>query len=377
MKIPHFPLVLVLLSLFFISCTSKSERRKEIKEKKSDNHTVVIKHKIKKKKDKEAPIITIFTPKTNSRGLSVVKNISKNITVSGNVKDKSGIKDLLINKKQVSFDRKGDFNTVVSLLSNEKIEIEATDKKNNTAYRTIIITKKQTPVYDENQQKFALVIGNSDYDELTDLRNTVNDANAMASSLKKLGFKVFKYTNLNQSELIKKIDSFGDKLTANSVSLFYYAGHGLQVNGINYLLPKNAAPKSEEDIEYQCVKAGRILAKMENAACKVNILILDACRNNPFKKSWSRDSKTQGLAAMNAPAGTIISFSADANQTAADGNGQNGLFTEELLKNMQIPNLKIEEVFKKTRIAVMAKSGNKQEPAEYNKMTGDFYFKVE
>jgi len=369
MKINYLIFILLSTLILYTSCTSKSKRRQEI----ADNNNNVVNPRVKK--DKTGPIINIFSPKTNSRGLVVVK-ITENIIVSGQATDKSGVKEISINNISVNFNGNGNFNKSIQYPRNRRIKITAIDNKNNTSTILINLTAKDSPVNVKNQQKFALVIGNEEYSNATNLRNPVNDANAISSTLKQLGFKVYKYTNLTQTELIRKIDNFGDRLTENSVSLFYYAGHGLQVGRINYLVPTNSHPKSEQDIEYQCVKAGRILAKMKNAKTAVNILILDACRDNPFERSWNRGSKTQGLATMTAPAGTIISFSADANQTAGDGIGNHGLFTEELLKNMVIPNLEIEEVFKRTRISVMRKSGNKQEPAEYNKMTGDFYFSI-
>jgi uncharacterized caspase-like protein len=146
----------------------------------------------------------------------------------------------------------------------------------------------------------------------------------------------------------------------------------VQVKGENYLIPVDAAITKEEEIEYESVNAGFVMAQMASAQNKLNIVILDACRNNPFARSFR--SQASGLAQMTAPAGTIVAYATEPGSVAADGAGKNGLYTGELLKAMSVPGLKIEELFKQVRIAVRNKSQNKQTPWESSSLEGDFYF---
>lgn len=221
--------------------------------------------------------------------------------------------------------------------------------------------------------RIALVIGNSDY-ENGPLKNPENDARAMADILQASGFEVDLFTNLKDKDEIKKaIRLFGGKLRENKgVGLFYYAGHGVQVNGVNYLVPTTAQIYTEEEVEYECLEAGFVLAQMESADNQMNIVILDACRNNPYGRSMR--SGTNGLATMNAPTGSIIAYSTAPGAVASDGTNDNGLYTEQLLQQIQTPGLKIEEVFKNVRASVLTKSDGQQIPWESSSLIGDFYF---
>jgi uncharacterized caspase-like protein len=203
----------------------------------------------------------------------------------------------------------------------------------------------------------------------------VNDVRAMGKILGNVGFEVMKYENLTQKDLKKAIDNFGSKLTGYDVGLFYYAGHGIQANGFNYLIPVDAQLTSYEDIDYDCVQADRILGKMEYAATKVNIIILDACRNNPFERQWTRSTSGKGLAFMDAPSGSLIAYATSPGRTAADGSGKNGLYTSILLKYIQQKGLQIEEVFKNVRREVESQSGGSQIPWESTSLKGQFYFR--
>ncbi|TAF30234.1 MAG: caspase family protein, partial [Cytophagales bacterium] len=171
-------------------------------------------------------------------------------------------------------------------------------------------------------------------------------------------------------------EEYGQKLKDGKydVALFFYAGHGLQVKGNNYLVPVDGTVNQEQDVEYECVDAGRVLAKMEGAGSRINIIIMDACRDNPFERSWSRSSKGNGLATMDAPVGSIVCYSTSPGKTASDGGGNNGLYTEELLKHLNTPGLALEEVFKRVRIGVISKSNREQTPWETSSLTGDFFF---
>ena len=221
-------------------------------------------------------------------------------------------------------------------------------------------------------QKVALVIGNSDY-TISPLLNPANDARDIAVALRDNGFEVLEYENLPDLEEMKRaIRSFGGRIRNGGVGLFYYAGHGLQVNGENFLVPTLAEIYSEEEVEYESVDVGFVLAQMENAGNRMNIIILDACRNNPFARSWR--SASQGLAFIDAPTGTLIAYATAPGKVASDGSGDNGLYTEELLKQIRIEGIKIEDVFKQVRAAVVKRSEGMQTPWESSSLIGDFYF---
>jgi uncharacterized protein (TIGR02145 family) len=228
----------------------------------------------------------------------------------------------------------------------------------------------------ENQQpqkRLALVIGNGNYLGST-LANPENDAKAMANVLKRLGFEVEEYEDLSQSKMKKAIDEFGAKLKGKDVGLFYYAGHGIQSNGINYLIPVDAELSFEKQVEYDCVQLDRILAFMEESETKTNIIILDACRNNPFEKNWSRSIGEKGLAFMNAPKGSFIAYATSPGSTASDGGGRNGLYTSAILESIIAPDLTINQIFQKVRTIVIQKSNQQQTPWDASSLTGDFYF---
>ncbi len=221
-------------------------------------------------------------------------------------------------------------------------------------------------------QRVALVIGNSDYD-IGPLLNPLNDAKAMANALRGTGFEVIEYLNVqNLADMKRAVREFGMKIQNGGVGLFYYAGHGIQVEGKNYLIPIKAQIYSEEEVEYESVDVGFVLAQMEIARNRMNILILDACRNNPFARSWR--SSASGLAMISAPAGTMIAYATAPGSVASDGTGDNGLYTEELLKQIGKKGLKIEDVFKAVRANVMQRSNNMQTPWETSSLIGDFYF---
>ena len=242
------------------------------------------------------------------------------------------------------------------------------------------IDKKNLPSI-TNQKRIALVIGNSDYENAGRLANPINDARGMSDALTSLGFKVFKYEDLGQSEMKRAIDKFGSMLSHYDVSLVFYAGHGIQVNGNNYLIPVDAKISSKKDVEYNAIDAGRILSKMEDSQSKTNIIILDACRNNPFERSWNRAIKLNGgggLAFMNAPTGSLIAYSTAPGSTALDGKiGTNGVYTAALLEHMKTPNITIEEMFKRVRVTVEAKTDKKQVSWESTSLKGNFFFKID
>lgn len=224
-----------------------------------------------------------------------------------------------------------------------------------------------------DQKRLALIIGNGNY-PVGALANPENDARAMQSALGQKGFDILKYENLDLRGMKMAIDDFGERLQEYDVGLFYYAGHGIQTKGYNYLIPTDAQLKTEQQIEYDCVPADRVLALMEGIGTDVNIIILDACRNNPFERSWTRSSTGRGLAFMNAPQGTLIAYATAPGSTASDGPGKNGLYTEAILQSLQIPDINILQMFQNVRSIVSNKSGGEQIPWESTSLTGDFYF---
>ncbi len=220
----------------------------------------------------------------------------------------------------------------------------------------------------------ALIIGNSNYKD-SPLKNSANDARDMTSILKGVGFDVTIKINASQREMENAVRQFGKKIRQGGAGLFYYAGHGIQVNGRNYLIPIDATIESEADVKYEAVDAGLVLGKMEDAGNDLNIVILDACRNNPFARSFR--SNIKGLARMDAPKGSIVAYATAPGSVAADGNQRNGIYTKHLMKNMKKPGLTIEQVLKQVRVAVARETANKQIPWESSSLMGNFYFQSE
>ena len=222
-----------------------------------------------------------------------------------------------------------------------------------------------------SERRIALVIGNNAYKDAP-LINPVNDARAMAEALRGAGFEVALHTDISHREFLVTLREFGDRLRGSGAGLFYFAGHGMQIKGRNYLIPVGAAIEREDEVAYAAVDAQAILDKMEAAGTRTNLLILDACRNNPFARSFR--SSTQGLAQMDAPVGTLVAFATAPGAVASDGQGRNGLYTQHMLEALRRPGLKVEDVFKQTRAAVRRDSQGKQVPWEATSLEGDFYF---
>ena len=222
-----------------------------------------------------------------------------------------------------------------------------------------------------NIERLALVIGNSDY-QTAPLDNPLNDAEDMAATLKNLGFRTILKKNADQRTMEDAIRFFGKELRRGGVGLFYFAGHGMQVEGRNYLIPIDARIESENDVKYEAVDAGRVLGQMEDAQNQINIVILDACRNNPFSRNFRTSER--GLARMDAPKGSLIAYATAPGEVAADGLDRNGVFTKYLMKHMIEPNMPIELVLKQARIDVARETGGRQIPWESSSLMGNFYF---
>ena len=221
------------------------------------------------------------------------------------------------------------------------------------------------------ERRVALVIGNADY-RYSPLRNPSNDARAMAGALQGLGFQVILKVNASWQQMRRAIIDFGQRLKDGGVGLFYYAGHGVQIQGSNYLIPVGAAIEHEDHVTVEGIPLNQVLARMAGAQNKMNIVILDACRNNPFASSFR--SPTHGLAQTSAPPGTYIAYATAPGDVAIDGRGRNSVFTESLTRWMSTPGLRIEDVFKRVRTRVYAVSAGRQVPWTSSSITSDFYF---
>jgi hypothetical protein len=220
-------------------------------------------------------------------------------------------------------------------------------------------------------KKVALVIGNSAYREQP-LKNPANDAKAMAAKLRQIGFQVIERQNATKTQMEKAVADFGEALNAGAIGLFYYAGHGLQVSGRNFLVPVDAQITSEQRVRLETVDVDVVLDQMDAAKSGVNLVILDACRNNPFERRFR--AAGGGLAQINAPQGTLIAYATAPGKVAADGDGANGLYTTRLLQHIGAPGVPVEEVFKRVRIDVSRDTNADQTPWESSSLVGSFSF---
>jgi uncharacterized caspase-like protein len=227
------------------------------------------------------------------------------------------------------------------------------------------------------ETRVALVVGNGAYQHLTRLPNPPNDAQLIATTLKTLGFKLLgdgAQTDLDKGSLERAIRQFGRELAGGGVGLFYYAGHGLQVQGANYLVPVDANPVSTADVDYELIDAGLALKQMEAAGSKLNLMILDACRNNPFGGRGLRDTGS-GLAVMRAPRGTVISYATQPGNVARDGTDGHSPYTRALADAMRKPGNRVLEVFNDVGLEVDKLTRGEQQPwVASSPIEGEFYF---
>jgi uncharacterized caspase-like protein len=245
----------------------------------------------------------------------------------------------------------------------------------DTATTTLTVSTKFE--FYKNESKTALIIGNGNY-KSGPLKNAVNDALDMAATLSEKGFTVILRQDASRTEMRDAIREFGREINQGGVGLFYYSGHGLQVDGVNYLVPIDADIELKAEVAEECVSASTVLKVMEYSNNRINVIILDACRNNPFR-SFSR-SDEKGITRMDPPQGakqgSIIAFATAPGAVASDGDTRNGLYTSKLLRYIKMPGLTLEEVFKRARIDVANESAGHQIPWENNSLTGDFYFTI-
>lgn len=223
-------------------------------------------------------------------------------------------------------------------------------------------------------ERFALVIGNSKYETIGILPNPTKDADAVTGFLDSAGFEVTSALDLGREDMTRAVRDFAGKLAdkgEDSVALIYFAGHGLQIDGANYLLPVDADISRESDVALEAVRLADVMNMLDTIASKTRIVILDACRNNPFEDI---NEAGRGLAIVNAPAGTIVAYSTSPGTVAADGAGDNSPFTASLIKAAAKPGAAIGAVFQNTRLAVHKETKGRQTPWEVTALTEPFHF---
>jgi hypothetical protein len=228
-----------------------------------------------------------------------------------------------------------------------------------------------------NGKRVALVIGNGAYRKVDALTNPENDAKLIAQTLKESGFELIgggAQLELDKAGFDHAVQDFGAKLQGAEVALFYYSGHGMQVEGENWLVPVDANPTRPQDLDFQMVDAALVLRQMEGAGTKLNLVILDACRNNPFASRGVRGTQS-GLAEMRAPEGTLISYATQPGNVASDGVNGDSPFTSALANTIREPGLDIFQVFNKVGLAVKQQTGGGQQPwLASSPIAGNFYF---
>ncbi|MCP4702882.1 MAG: hypothetical protein GY862_39380, partial [Gammaproteobacteria bacterium] len=234
----------------------------------------------------------------------------------------------------------------------------------------VFITVWALPAH-AGDDRLALVIGNSKYTD-TPLRNPANDAQDMAEALRAVGFEVLLHQNIGRMEMGKAVQTFGRRLQRGGVGLFFFAGHGLQFRGQNYLVPIDAQIKDEADAELMAITIDFILKRMADANNGLNIIILDACRNNPYAKQFR--SLTRGLARIDGPVGTFIAYSTAPGKVADDGPGRNGIYTKHLLAKINAKGLQIEEMFRQVRVSVAQETNHLQIPWDASSLMKPFCF---
>ncbi len=223
------------------------------------------------------------------------------------------------------------------------------------------------------EQRVALVLGNASYRELP-LDNPLNDAADMAAALEEAGFRVILRRDADSRAMRQAVRDFAADLRRADVGLFYYAGHGVQLGGVNYLIPVGADIRSEADAEDQSLDVNYVLRTMEQSQARVRIVILDACRNNPYPRSFR--SVSRGLAPVTATSGSLVAFATAPGELAADGTGRNGMYTKHLLASLREADTEILKVFQRARAGVVRETAGRQTPWENTSLLGEFHFRV-
>jgi len=224
-------------------------------------------------------------------------------------------------------------------------------------------------------KRVALVIGNAAYSERP-LANPCNDANDVANVLRQFGFDVLEHKDATLEAMGRALEAFREELYTADLGLFFFAGHGVQIDDKNYLLATDTRTKKGEiDVKYSSMKLDEVIESMEKSGTHTNLVILDACRDNPWERRWHRSSGTRGLASVYVPQGTLIAFATSPGQTAADGEGKrNGEYTSALLQHIGAPDCTIEAMFKRVRNTLSVATEGKQISWEHTSLASEFYF---
>lgn len=222
----------------------------------------------------------------------------------------------------------------------------------------------------------ALVFGNANYINGGVLKNPANDAADMAAKLKSFGFHTIVVKDATHKEMDKRLKEFKKLLETNEVGLFFFAGHGMQIDGRNYLLAIDTDNADETEAKHSSLSLDKVIEVMEKSATSTRIIILDACRDNPWERAWNRAARSRGLASVYAPKGTIIGFATSPGELASDGKGRNGTYTSALLQHINEPDCTIETMFKQVRNTVAAETRGKQTSWEHTSLSGNFFFNL-
>jgi uncharacterized caspase-like protein len=240
------------------------------------------------------------------------------------------------------------------------------------------------------EKRVALILGNSAYEHSTPLRNPVNDANALSKAFSRLDFKVIQGVDQTKLEMDNQIQLFSENLKGTELAVFFYAGHGIQLNFKNHLVPVDFNPQVDTNLISQLISLDNILHELEKKKC-VSIIFLDACRDNPLANKLSANLSSgrsllidekrgvkvvgQGLAEVEGKAGTLIAYATQPGNVASDGDGKNSPFTEGLLKYIEQPGLEIRDMLSYVRVRVIKKTAEKQIPWDHSSLVKKVYFK--
>src|SRR5215210_7717737 len=225
------------------------------------------------------------------------------------------------------------------------------------------------------ENRIALVIGNSEYQNVARLTNPGNDANAITKALQSADFEVQTLTDLTRLDMGRALSQFANTVAAkgkDTVALVFYAGHGLQIEGENYLVPTDANIEREADVPLSTMRLADVMKALESLPSKMRVVILDACRNNPY--TTLQKTTGRGLAIVDAPAGSIVAYSTSPGQEALDGTGNNSPYSSALVEAMKEPGLAIEQMFKNVRLKVNKVTEGRQVPWESSSLTANFAF---